>query len=459
MLLAIAIPAFGRLKPEQRAHIADSLRRELSKVTTPADSLPILYDIYDLSSRDEQKKMAWQILHTGQRADDLPAIMDMLRQLGNFNIKSDTTIKRLISINAALPENEVQKGTNLYLNIMLATHNVQYLSEAERQKLLTQALVRRETKKSDLFSDIQELYTLALYLGGSSKGGMYKDYVDRLNKEIERLPAQNLSVRNLFYTSSATYYAKNFEYERSLEADRQLLKNVSNLEKRYSEGGRKYRNFDMVRYTAYRRMLCNYKALTLKEVDSINNLALALVRINPDVKAEHESNPRERIYWLMAHKEYAQAIPLIKTFLTSQNDDNNNDYRLQLLRMLKEAATATGDNATLLFALKEYNDQLEEYFRLNAEGIYRELQVRYDVNELKSKNHQLDIQTRDLRLATERQIILVSVIGVCILLLLVILIHRRYTNMRIRCRDLEEQLEEFNVDGKSLRDIHKDKLH
>lgn len=453
----MALPSYGRISQEQRTAYIDSLQRELPKAKTASDSLPILYDLYDLSNRPRQKAMAWEIYHVAERAGDNEAIMDMLRQLSDFNLRSDSVLKFLISRNARLPESETQKGTALFLAVKRAAHDVAFSSEADRQKKLTQMLARRDGKKDDIFSDIEELYTLAIYLGSSSKGGMYKEYVKKLSEEINQLPPKALAIRNLFWTTSAIFYSKNLDYEQSLNADRELLKNLAELENRYTDKGRRFRNYDMVRYTSYRRMMGNYKALTLSEVDSLNNLALSLTRQNHDVLMEHESNPRGRVYWLMAHKEYAQAIPLIKKFLSSEIDDNNNNFRLQMLKMLKEAAIATGDDATLLMALKEYNEQLEEYLRLNAEGTYRELQIRYDVNELKARNHQMEIQSRDFRLQTERRIILVSVVAACILLFVVILLHRKFSNMQLRCRDLEEQIEELDIQNKSLKDLKKKK--
>lgn len=455
ILLAVCIPMGARQTPEQKAALKADIYKKLAGVKSSADSLPLLYDLYDLSNVADQKKIGWILLRTAQRAGDNNAIMDMCRQLASYNIKSDSVLRVLASINSQLPESEVQQATDLFIAVKLATHNVMYLPEAERQKELTRILAKRNGNKDNMYEDVKELYTLALYLGGNSKGGMYKDYVNRLDNEIQKLPERALSIRNLFYTSSAMFYSKNFEHEKAIDADMKLLESVEKLEARYQKSGRKYRNFDMTRYAAYRRIMGNYEVLPINTVDSFYNLAIDLTRKSSDVRAEHESNPRVEINYLMAHKEYAKAIPLIKSFLSTEIDANNNDYRLMMLRRLKEAATAIGDDATLLECLKEYNDQLEEYFRLNAEGTYRELQVRYDVNELRQKNHMLDIQKRDLVLQTERIIILVSVIAACILLFIIIMLHRRHTTMKLRLRDMQEELDRIKAADKSLHDLNK----
>lgn len=447
----------ARVSPERRAAIKADINKKLAATRTSADSLPLLYDLFDLSSLTDQKKIGWTILNTARRAGDNNAIMDMCRQLASFNIKSDSTLQYLSNINSHLPENEVQQATDLFIAVKQATHNVMFLPEAERQRELTRILARRNGKKENAYEDVKELYTLALYLGGNSKGGMYKDYVKRLDEEIQGLPERALSIRNLFYSSSAIFYSQNLEYEKAIDADKKLLVSVDSLEQRYKRSGRKYRNFDLTRYTAYRRIMSNYDVLPLSTVDSLHDLAMELVKINSDVAAEHERNPRMQVNWLMAHKEYAQAIPLIKKFLSMEFDDNNNGFRLKMLGRLKEAAIATGDDATLLECLKEYNDQLEEYFKLNAEGTYRELQVRYDVNELRQKNHQLDIQKRDLVLKTDRQIILISVIAACILLFIVIMLQRRHSDLKIRYRELEERLEKIDANTSKAQDAERKK--
>lgn len=438
--------------PENRA-IKERLRTELRSARSASDSLKLMYDIYDLSDTRDQRELAPRIYDVAERAGQTDDMMDMLRQQAVLNKDSEKVLKSLIEKVSERLDSETRKATQLFLEVELATYYANFLSEEERQERLTAMLAKEEsnTGEKDQYERVKDLYMVAIYLGSSSKGGMYSSYVKRLGEEINKLPKEAFAIRNIFFANSAIYFYSNGVYDKSLEADRNLLKSIDALEAFYRKQGRKYRNYDLSRYKSYRRMLGNYKGLTLHEVDSIYHLAQTIALRNDDAREFMEKASRPKIYWLMAHKEYAQAIPLIKKFLTSGvEDSHNNNIRLQMLRNLKEAATATGDDETLLMALKEYDQRLEDYLRLNAEHTYRELQIRYDVNELKARNHHLDIQSRDLRLKSERQIILVAVVFACLLLGLLLLLHRRYADLKVKHRDLEEEFEKAGLSDKTL---------
>ncbi len=74
----------------QRQMAVDSLRAELAKATTPADSLPILYDLYDIGTRAEKRALNPTIYYAAKHAGDIQAQADILRQLGSFYYGNDS---------------------------------------------------------------------------------------------------------------------------------------------------------------------------------------------------------------------------------------------------------------------------------------------------------------------------------------------------------------------------------
>lgn len=447
LAMAVSVlPCHGaETKPENPIII--SLRDKLKTTHKSSDSLKILYDIFDLSDRSGQREQAWLIYDVAERAGNHDAMMDMLRQMAVFNLRSDSILDILSQRVEKIPDSETQRGTRLFLAVERAQHNVSYMPEEQRQKLLTRLLAQESdnASKDDIFQRVQDLYILTLYLGGNAKGEMYEAYLDRLGQEVAKLPEKVYALRNIFYTSSAMFYTQAGAHAKALDADRKLIEAIKGLEHRYAKQGRKYRNYDTSYYNCYRRMLSNYAALSKDEVEQYYDTIQTIARRNKDAASDLANSARPTIYYYMANQKYAEAIPLIKRFLANNKstDSMNNMLRLQMLRLLKIASEATGDNATLLEALKEYDTLLEEYIRLDSDATYRELQIRYDVNELRNSNHMLEIQKRDLKIQTERKIILVAIIAACLLLVFLFILYRKYLQLKIRLRETEKKLNKY----------------
>lgn len=84
----------------------------------------------------------------------------------------------------------------------------------------------------------------------------------------------------------------------------------------------------------------------------------------------------------MAEKQYADAIPYIQKAI-----DKNKDRSIEreLYRIYVEAADSTNNKTALLEALKAYNQMLQERLDSKSEEAYRELHIRYDINNLKRR--------------------------------------------------------------------------
>ena len=70
---------------------------------------------------------------------------------------------------------------------------------------------------------------------------------DRLDNLLAKLPNEIYALDNLFLTNAAIAYTDMERQERAVNADRRLLQIIDALEKRYSDEGRRYRDYAVSR--------------------------------------------------------------------------------------------------------------------------------------------------------------------------------------------------------------------
>ena len=180
------------------------------------------------------------------------------------------------------------------------------------------------------------------------------------------------------------------------------------------------------------------------------NKLLDLCANNAYLASDLESNQRAHIYYLMANKRYNEALPMLKQQL--RKEIKNQPLRKHLIRNTIEAAQECGDSETLLRALMEYKNILENFIESKAGEKYRELQIVYDMNDLKSKNADLELEQHESRIQSNRNIIMVSLIAIVLLLILVVFIYRLYR----KANRLSRHLLETNHTLKAERDAMKE---
>lgn len=194
-------------------------------------------------------------------------------------------------------------------------------------------------------------------------------------------------------------------------------------------------------------MLRNYKVLSFDEVKELYTKCARIAENNEEVYKDFHNVGRTTAYRLMAEKRYAEAVPKLMNALDKTDDSN---LRVSLVNMLVEAADSVGDDNTLLFALKESNALYKEKMRVNSEEAYRELQIRYDVNNLKNANSQLEIDKRDSDIATHQKLISVILAALLVMVIFLMLLYRKHFSLRQKVRDLKIENERLH---KNIEDI------
>ena len=397
--------------------VKDSLLHELSLAKTPQDSIPLLYHLYDLAGRTDKRNYNNLLFNAARHCNNYKVQLDIIRNTCNIYTSSDSAMAICQTDAELLPQSDDQKETITFIKVNRISRNARASSEADRQKMLQKLIGEyKQTSNADIYENVLRLYTLCIYLGSSTQGELYTEYLGKLEKLIKQLPSEGRhALPNLFYTQSAIIYTQNEEYAKAIAADKELLKIIEQLTKDYKAQGRIFRNFDTNYYNCYRRILSNYPALSRDEVESYYQKILELCKINTTIDNDYHSSGRPLIYYLMASQRYSEALPYLKKYI---NAPDNTRSRMQLLKLLTEAATAVGDNTTLLQTTTEYNKMLEEYNHLKAAEKYKELQILYDVNELKNQNAQLELEKREAEIKSSRTVIHITFIAISVLLFL-----------------------------------------
>lgn len=441
------------LAPQARAYFnqakADSIASTLSRVSAPADSIRILLDVYDLAEQKRKPEVAERILDLAVRTKDHVVMADIIRQLSVLKVRDANRLRRLLDLAKQLPEDRERKAVELFVKMELATNEATYTTEEERVKYILKYAKEDMTPNGDLYEDLIDLGRMVFFLGRAARGSMYIEYLQRLEEMIELLPEDHFYVRNLLCTAAANFYTQNNNPQKGVEFDRLLLKQIGKLEKLYAEKGRKYRNFDRYYYICYRRMLRNYKALPLQEVKDLYARCAILADKDDDINSDFYGIGRPTVYRLLAEKDYKGVIPHIKKSLESASDDN---LKRELLGALVEASDSIGDNETLSDALQECNHMLEEKLRLESEVTYRELQIRYDVNNLRAERDRLEKDKTSLEMATDQKVISISLAALFVLAIIVMLLYRSNFKLRRKLYVAKEENKSLQANIESILD-------
>lgn len=404
----------------------DSLYNRLSNVSSTDDSIAVLYELVDYAPAAYQGKALDLLYNTAKRADNEEIMLDALRMTSSVYPTNDSVQQVLMSRIDRIPESDAQRRTKLFLTVRYTSKNVRRLPEEQRQQNLREYLSKHKDMQSlDTYQRIEYLFYLCAYLRVVTDGDLLTKHFEELQDLIDSLPGRDIFLRSLFYFQASITYINNGMYDKAIAANKTMLSIIDELKKYYEQKGRIYRNADLMTYTCYRRLLLCHDSLSEDEIDIYYNRLLSLVDKQPEIEHDFYNRRRASIYYLMAKKRYDEVIPIIKSQLDSP-ENSREEYRY-MIESLIEAADAVNDEATLLFALKTNNKLLRERIANKAEESYRELQIIYEVSDLKQENDDLAMANKRIAYDNHRKMLsyLFVVLALVISMLVVVFIYYR----------------------------------
>lgn len=442
---------------EQRKQISDSLRVELSKVTSAADSVRLLYDILDLARYDTRLGVAEELYATSKRGGSIATELDIMRRLGALYGAHGVEVEKitkLINEVAGMPISEDQRMTLAFLRIQLNVINLWNNSPAERQKKVREMILdRRVTESRDPYDEVEYLFTICRYLQDDMTGNMVINYFKSLNDRLHDLPGDNLPLLSQYYVQASLIFSEAGQHQEAIEACRNLLKTIDQIEEKSKAENHRYRNYDINRFVAYRRLLSNYIALTDEEIDETYEKIQELGRKNPDIGNDVKNFQIPDIYYLMGKKRYGEALNLLDKQI---DNPKNKQYLYNLYPMMVEAATQVGDKESLLKASLGYTDYLKSVIEGYAREHETKLTLLDDVREISGSKNDLIMQQRESSIENHKAMLRIALCGGIGLILVIIVIVSFYIKGRYLTARLRQSNEELIQERDAMQATQKE---
>lgn len=435
--------------PAKASDIEDELKIQLQKAKTPADSLPILLDLFDLKPRDLTNELGLQTYGTALRAGDESAALEMIRDLANRNLRNDSMLVDLYEKTKKHPDSNAKKETLAFIKMRRNVHRAKYSKDTNNENHLRELLDSATmAPPKDLYNHIVMLHAVCTLVAQASPGDLLCTYLDSLGNLVSQLPADAYSLRNAYAIYAAVAYSDNNQHEKAVATDKKTLEAIKSLEKYYKSKGREYRNYASNYYIIYNRLLSNFAILSEKEVETYHRLAMEYVEADPIAKATFAEFPGPDIYYALYHKDYNTALQLLKK---SIDNDYTRPYKRVLLKHLITAAQHVGDKETLMNASLEYNTILENYIKKRIDEKYKELQIAYDIYHLKDNYARLELEKHNSESKRQKQVLIISSISLCVLLILVLILFRLYRKNRSLVKTLKMSNDTLKTERDNLR--------
>ena len=429
--------------------IRDSLLKVLPSIHTPSDSLRVLLDIFDLSTtKAERVESAEQAYNTAFSARDTSEIIETGLYRVNISQTDTALIKQIRNDLASLEQSPKTREALLYIDFMLSESRMLVNPPSRKEIAALIHEIQTETE-ADPYEKARKLYIICHTLGNIARGGLYSEYVTQLMSVLKTMQLQFGVIRNLLYTRMAPIYTNNLEPGKAVEADKELLNIIDSLSTSYSMRGRKYRSMNRNRYICYRRLMCNYKALTPAEIEIFNRSIRKLAQTNNEIASDLANNPRIDALYLMANNKYQQAIPLLKKAIAHSG---NKLFKYALYSSLFEAAQAVGDKDASLEAATHLNKMLNDIVDSKSEDRYREIKIISEINELQAAESEIYASRHKTELRKTNIIIGISTFALILLSVLTITLWRHNKKMKGMTANLQKSTERLRKERNELRD-------
>ncbi len=443
------------------AYVTDSLSECLESAKFPQDSVAILFDLIDVHGQygiynevdpkvqESISSLAEQLYWASAHAGDMTSQFEALRLLTLSNKGKLAVQKEIYQRLQSMPECRERQLTGIFIRLHCIMSEINYSSDEENQQNFIN-MCRNYTNQKSLNDEesLEILYAMIVYLEKFTTGDLLSMYIDELMNLVSSLDLKIDELMLQFYRRASLAYTGNGDYAKSIDADRKLLLLIDRMEKERILAGREFADFDWLRYVSLRRLLSNYRMLQQREIEEYYNKVVELASIDPYVAIDFDRNTRAKVYFLMSQKRYAEAIPLLKYYLETSNDEQ---YSRMLMRELMDAAEAVGDQRTLGHTAIEYSRVLEDLLAKKSVNAYQDLQRYYEISSIKSENAKLELEGKNNELFY--YYIIIPVLGVLFVGVIVLLIvfWRLYRKSRKLAASLDERARAIAVERDTLK--------
>lgn len=457
LLLAAILPLQAGVKASQAE--ADKKHASLYQAKSNSDSIKILIDVYNLSDKNQRDKVRRQLINLAAKSNNHEVISDVISELAS-STDDASQLDRLIEISENLPEDSSRSSLQTMLQMEQAQMQASDVADSQLQQHMAEYASSGMAISGDPYKEIQNIYRILTYLGASSQGPLYFEYIQRLGELVDALPEEDHAIKNLYYTTAAIAYTRKRDYKKAIEYDRKLLSQLDELQQRYTASGDTTHKLDYFYYVDYRRMLRNFKGLTPEEVQQYYDRCLQLAAENEQVAQEFGNGGLTNSYYYMATEQFSKAIPELKKAL---NSDKISKYRRrELLGHLAYAYRQVGDAKGELETLRPYTQLLLEDREERLNDMYREIELRNSVNKIIQDEYNAQQKQREENgVMRKTSITLVYVLAVILIFLCqaYFRLRQKMKEVELRNNKLRKNIEDIFDDGvpKGSKDLRHQK--
>lgn len=438
----------------------DSLWQRLAFARTAADSIPILYNLYDLndltksqkSSLQENKQILNFLYDVGLRAGDTLVAYDAVRYLVSDAMYDVPFVNLQLHRISQFPDTPDKKNTEAFLKMfryMWALRDTTQSDEARRQAFYDiRARSKKEGGKNTIYDKLDQQFALVLYGSNLIRKDQLNEYLSDLRRYVEMINDKRSSVKNYYYRVAAILYDENENGAKAIEMDRALIDLLAKRDMENRAEGRMFKNYDVQRFVSYRRMLGNYEHLSPDSVVAVYKELKRLMKVIPEERLTPIEKVPVEAMWLMYNKEYEKALPLLRTILKSRRFSDKPTFLLAYIR----AASAVNSSDDLRRGQKMYSDMVVKRARDAADSEYAKMRIEYEIDTLVANTKTAEIYARaankkSKEVSTEYTMYIILSVGIFLLvvLLLQILANRK-------TRRMADRLTETNLDLMKERD-------
>lgn len=452
------------MSKERRTFLIDSISTVLSQTQTTADSIPLLYDLFDLSGAKSKVDVGQELLRTALRTSDHETQYDVMRRLSSaiatYQSGQSDKIQELINIAEKKPQTTDRDNTLTYLRVQKVMNEFTSDADSTQQRKVHEAIRERANGTDDLYKKVVVLFTICRYMVSNSPGDMVIDYLGQLFRQIRALPERSYALENTFLVQASVIYTRAGLQEEAVKICKELLKVTQDLDRSNEKKGYKYRDYSRIYFNTYRRLLNNFEALTPEEIEEYYQKILDLTAEYPEIKEQVEHNGRAKIYYTMATKQYAKALALLKQYVDLPNNEAS---AASLNRFMLKAAREVGDKEAELKAATKLNELLGIAIEQHRVERKREIEIFNEMLQLQNERALAAQEVAEMHTQHHKNVITYSSIAVGVMALVVIVIllfYRRIRKMSVKLAKSNDRLrEERDNLQQTQRDLIKARDH
>lgn len=369
--------------------VRDSLLMRYKNVKTSYnEKVRLLLNIYDLSVSDPaRQEVARELFRISLIAKDEHHQLEAISYMENrFNDQSKMV--PLLKYCGQLKPTNQQREVYQYLRYNVAVQGINRNDEVASSKMLHSLIKEYATrKKGDIYFRVGDLLILCKFLSQSATGKLYTEYITILGELVDKLPNDGRSLLpDTYYDLAVTFYFNQNMLKKAYAINNERVTYAEERQAEYKKEGREYVSYvDVRRYIHYRRELTMADILSRKQIEEIyakiNELSKTSKEVYYDLNAP---SSMAKINYYMAIKDYAKAIPYLD-YALDNDADSLRWMRADCLKYRIMAGDAVKDPNMDKYLIM-YISKLEQEISGNIEGMTKELQTMYDVNDIRQKS-------------------------------------------------------------------------